>query len=269
MHHSNYREKSKGMEKLKRKIKGKAITFAIYERSEADDTGIKYSHWKQANEGEYALSDDGYVGECIGRKDYTDRKGRVKTFVRLAYGANWAGNTNKIQYLENRSCGVYTQANPTGWVKREANMTRTKNLVNAYVGQLTSTRKVDYNQLGMIYRPDEQNPAATVRRVLKQEVIKKMVEKKLREVLSDKGINSSSVLDTMLEGLDIARNKQDVTNMIKISDVFMDLLEMKPSKKIITDMFQLDVSSNIGDLIAKEEKSLKLSRKIEEDEPAE
>ena len=116
-------------------------------------------------------------------------------------------------------------------------MTRTKNLVNAYVGQLTSTRKVDYNQLGMIYRPDEQNPAATVRRVLKQEVIKKMVEKKLREVLSDKGINSSSVLDTMLEGLDIARNKQDVTNMIKISDVFMDLLEMKPSKKIITDMF--------------------------------
>lgn len=148
-------------------------------------------------------------------------------------------------------------------------MTRTKNLVNAYVGQLTSTRKVDYNQLGMIYRPDEQNPAATVRRVLKQEVIKKMVEKKLREVLSDKGINSSSVLDTMLEGLDIARNKQDVTNMIKISDVFMDLLEMKPSKKIITDMFQLDVSSNIGDLIAKEEKSLKLSRKIEEDEPAE
>ena len=95
-----------------------------------------------------------------------------------------------------------------------------------------------------------------------------MVEKKLKEVLSEKGINSSSVLDTMLEGLHIARNKQDVTNMIKISDAFMDLLEMKPNKKITTDTLQLDVASNIGDLIAHEEKSLKMSRKVEEDEPA-
>ena len=148
-------------------------------------------------------------------------------------------------------------------------MTRTKNLVNAYVGQLTSTKKVDYNQLGMIYRPDQQQPAATVRRVLKQETIRKMVETKLREVLSEKGINNSSVLDTMLEGLDIARAKQDVTNMIKISDAFMELLEMKPNKRITTDMLQLDVSNSIGDIIAKEEKSFKVSRKIEEDEPAE
>ena len=95
-----------------------------------------------------------------------------------------------------------------------------------------------------------------------------MVEKKLREVLSEKGINSSSVLDTMLEGLHIARNKQDVTNMIKISDAFMELLEMKPNKKITTDTLQLDVASNIGDLIANEEKSLTMSRKVEEDEPA-
>ena len=259
------------MEKLKRKLKKKTKVYNIYTQNEADEAGLDYSHWKQTQTGDYALSDDGFVGKCIGRKDYTDKKGRVKTFVRLAYGANWAGNTNKIQYLKNKEYGVYTQANPeaNNWAVREANTTRAKNLVNAYVGQLTSTKKVDYNQLGMIYRPDQQQPAATVRRVLKQEIIKKMVEKKLREVLSEKGINNSSVLDTMLEGLDIARAKQDVTNMIKISDAFMELLEMKPNKKITTDMLQLDVSNSIGDIIAKEEKSFKVSRKIEEDEPAE
>ena len=259
------------MEKLKRKLKKKTRVYNIYTQKEADEAGLDYSHWKQSKMGDYALSDDGFVGKCIGRKDYTDKKGRVKTFVRLAYGANWAGNTNKIQYLKNKEYGVYTQANPeaNNWAVREANTTRAKNLVNAYVGQLTSTKKVDYNQLGMIYRPDQQQPAATVRRVLKQEVIKKMVEKKLREVLSEKGINNSSVLDTMLEGLDIARAKQDVTNMIKISDAFMELLEMKPNKKITTDMLQLDVSNSIGDIIAKEEKSFKVSRKVEEDEPAE
>ena len=259
------------MEKLKRKLKKKTRVYNIYTQNEADEAGLDYSHWKQTQTGDYALSDDGFVGKCIGRKDYTDKKGRVKTFVRLAYGANWAGNTNKIQYLKNKEYGVYTQANPeaNNWAVREANTTRAKNLVNAYVGQLTSTKKVDYNQLGMIYRPDQKEPAATVRRVLKQEVIKKMVEKKLREVLSEKGINNSSVLDTMLEGLDIARAKQDVTNMIKISDAFMELLEMKPNKKITTDMLQLDVSNSIGDIIEKEEKSFKVSRKVEEDEPAE
>ena len=259
------------MEKLKRKLKKKTRVYNIYTQKEADEAGLDYSHWKQTQTGDYALSDDGFVGKCIGRKDYTDKKGRVKTFIRLAYGANWAGNTNKIQYLKNKEYGVYTQANPeaNNWAVREANTTRAKNLVNAYVGQLTSTKKVDYNQLGMIYRPDQKEPAATVRRVLKQEIIKKMVEKKLREVLSEKGINNSSVLDTMLEGLDIARAKQDVTNMIKISDAFMELLEMKPNKKITTDMLQLDVSNSIGDIIAKEEKSFKVSRKIEEDEPAE
>jgi len=259
------------MEKLKRKLKKKTRVYNIYTQKEADEAGLDYSHWKQTQTGDYALSDDGFVGKCIGRKDYTDKKGRVKTFIRLAYGANWAGNTNKIQYLKNKEYGVYTQANPeaNNWAVREANTTRAKNLVNAYVGQLTSTKKVDYNQLGMIYRPDQKEPAATVRRVLKQEVIKKMVEKKLREVLSEKGINNSSVLDTMLEGLDIARAKQDVTNMIKISDAFMELLEMKPSKKITTDMLQLDVSNSIGDIIEKEEKSFKVSRKVEEDEPAE
>ena len=259
------------MEKLKRKLKKKTRVYNIYTQNEADEAGLDYSHWKQTQTGDYALSDDGFVGKCIGRKDYTDKKGRVKTFIRLAYGANWAGNTNKIQYLKNKEYGVYTQANPeaNNWAVREANTTRAKNLVNAYVGQLTSTKKVDYNQLGMIYRPDQKEPAATVRRVLKQEVIKKMVEKKLREVLSEKGINNSSVLDTMLEGLDIARAKQDVTNMIKISDAFMELLEMKPNKKITTDMLQLDVSNSIGDIIEKEEKSFKVSRKVEEDEPAE
>jgi|TARA_R110000765_G_scaffold198814_1_gene304446 hypothetical protein len=255
------------MDTLKRTVKGRNQVYKIYTTEEAYKAGIAHTHWKSADTGKYALSDDGYVGKCIGRKSYTDKKGRVKTFIRLSYGANWSGNTNKIEYLINKEYGVYTQANPTGWAERESRKTRTKNLVSAYVGQLTSTKQVDYKQLGYIYRPDQQKPAATVRRVLKQEVIRKMVEKKLKEVLSEKGISNSSVLDTMLEGLHIARNKQDVTNMIKISDVFMDLLEMKPNKRITTDTLQLDVASNIGDLIANEEKTLKMSRKVEEDEP--
>jgi hypothetical protein len=123
--------------------------------------------------------------------------------------------------------------------------------------------------LGNIYRPDQQEPSATVKRVLKQEFIRDMIEKKLKEIMEEKGISKSSVVDTMLEAIEIARHKQDVTNMLKACDYFMELLEMKPSKKITTDTLQLDVSSSIADAIESEEKSLLMQRKEEVNESKE
>ena len=87
--------------------------------------------------------------------------------------------------------------------------------------------------------------------------------------MEEKGISKSSVVDTMLEAIEIARHKQDVTNMLKACDYFMELLEMKPSKKITTDTLQLDVSSSIADAIESEEKSLLMQRKEEVNEQQE
>lgn len=257
------------MDTLRRKLKGISKVYRVYTQEEAESNGIVYLHWKQSKEGDYAVTDDGYVGLCLGRKDYTDKNGRVKTFIRLCHGANWAGNTNTIDYLVNKACGVYSQANPKSWQEREAKRTRTKNLVSAYVGQALSSSGFDYNKLGKIYRSDQLSPIATVRRVLKQEFIKDMIEKKLKEVMEEKGISKSSIVDTMLEAVEIARQKQDVTNMLKACDYFMELLEMKPTKKIITDTLQLDMSSSIVEAIESEEKSLLVQRKEEVNEPRE
>ena len=46
----------------------------------------------------------------------------------------------------------------------------------------------------------------------------------------------------------------------------MDLLEMKPNKKMITDTIQVDYTKQIADTIAQEDKRLTLQRKSEEDE---
>jgi hypothetical protein len=257
------------MDTLKRRINGINKVYNIYTEEEAESEGLPYLHWKQAKEGDYAITDDGYIGLCIGRKGYTDKNGRVKTFVKLCHGANWAGNTNRIEYMVNKAYGSYSQSNPKSWQDRESRRTRTKNLVNAYVGQALSSQGFDYNKLGNIYRPDQQEPSVTVKRVLKQEFIRDMIEKKLKEIMEEKGISKSSVVDTMLEAIDIARHKQDVTNMLKACDYFMELLEMKPSKKITTDTLQLDVSSSIADAIESEEKSLLMQRKEEVNEPKE
>ena len=46
----------------------------------------------------------------------------------------------------------------------------------------------------------------------------------------------------------------------------MDLLEMKPNKKMITDTIQVDMTKQIADTIAKEDKRLTLQRKSEQNE---
>ena len=126
--------------------------------------------------------------------------------------------------------------------------------------------KVDYQALGQIYRPDQKSPAATVRRFLKQKVSRKMVEKKLKELLVEKKVNKEFALNNLMVALKMSEEKGDVNNFLKANDYIMDLLEMKPSKKMVTDTIQVDMTKQIAETIAKEDKRVLVQRKTEENE---
>jgi len=96
-----------------------------------------------------------------------------------------------------------------------------------------------------------------------------MVEKKIKELLIDKAISKEFALDNIVRALAMAEEKGDVNNFLKANDYLMDLLEMKPNKQMITDTVQVDVTKQIADTIATEEKKLTLQRKSETNEPAE
>jgi hypothetical protein len=179
----------------------------------------------------------------------------------------WVSRFSKILFERNHKYGVYSKTNPKRrWDEDESGTTRAKNTVASYAHMLLSSGKVDFDTLGKIYRPDQQIPAATVRRFLKQKVAKRMIEKKLKELLKDKGVNKELAVDNVLRALHMAESKGDVNNFLKANDYLMDLLEMKPSKKMITDTIQVDMTKQIADTIAKEDKRLTLQRKSEENE---
>lgn len=253
------------MDKIKRKVKGKKAVFMVYTKKEADKKNISYCHWKEVEEGKHGISDDGYVGICIKRRTYTDKKYRTKENVVMCYGVQWITANSKLLYEPNKSAGVYSYVKPEHWAKKESRRTRTKNAVSAYVHQLVGGNGVDYDIVGKIYRSDEAKPAATARRLLKQEEVQKMVDKKLKEILQEKGVTKDMVIDGYLECIDVARTKGDPNNMMKGFDYLADYLEMKPNKKIITETMELDVTSTIADQIETEEKKLKLEQKREED----
>jgi len=244
---------------IKRRFNNTPSTHTIYTQSECDDMGIAYIYWKDASDGDMALSDDGYVGECIYRKEYS----RNRVYIKTIYGVQFVRKDTQLLFLPNHDLGVYSLLKPQTWAEREAKHSRVRNVVNAYVGQLMSPYKVDWHILGNIYRPDQRYPDKSVKRLFRTKEVKAMVEDKLKEIMTDKGITKSFVLDKMLTAVDIAEGKKDVNGILKATDSFMDLLEMKPSKKVITDTMQIDMSSQIADQIETEEKKLLMSRKTE------
>ena len=252
------------MIQIHRRFNNQSSFHKIYTKDECDKKGRTYVYWKDAEAGDMALSDDNYVGECISRKIYQKNLVYIKTI----YGVQFAREDNQLLFMPNHKMGVYSLIKPRFWYDREANTVRVKNTVDAYVSQLLSPFQVDWDILGNIYRPDQKNPRQTVKRLFKQEVVKDMIEDKLKAVLSEKGITKSFVLDKMLNAIEIAENKGDVGGILKAADSFMDLLEMKPSKRVITDTMQIDVSNQIMDQIETEEKKLLMSRKTESKESA-
>ena len=91
-----------------------------------------------------------------------------------------------------------------------------------------------------------------------------MVDKKLKEVLVNKGITEDFVLDTMLEAIEIAKTKLDAGNLLKAADSLQDLLEMKPGKKVVTDTLEIGTSQSLLNEIEENETQLKIQRKTEE-----
>ena len=256
--------------KLFRKIKGKSAEYSIYTKVEAQDKKLAFKYWKEAQVGEWGITDDGYVAECFDRKGYTDKHGKTKTFIKLTCGVGWDTQFSKIYFKINHKYGVYSKTNPKrSYDAQENGTTRAKNAITSYAKMVVDAGKVDYKTLGQIYRPDQQNPEATVRRFLKQKISRRMIEKKLKELLVQKKITKEFALNNLIRALQLSEDKGDVNNFLKANDYIMDLLEMKPNKKMVTDTVQIDMTKQIADTIAKEDKRLVLQRKTEENEVTE
>ena len=251
-------------DKIVRKIKGMKKTYFVYTKQEADNDNISYKYWKEVEPGDHGLTDDDYVAVCIGKNIYTDKQKRERAFIKLSCAVGWVSKNTQRLYEPNRDFGLYSQVKPDYWVRKEIRSTRFKNAVTAYVEQLLNQTGINWDIIGNIYRPEQKIPAATVRRLFKQQEVREVVDKKIRELLSNKGITQERVLELYEQGLVMATSKEDVGNYLKIVDTYVDFLEMKPGKKITTESIEFGVNSSIADQIASEEKKLKLSQKTEE-----
>ena len=62
------------------------VVYTVYRRNEAEEDGIKFKYWKEASEGDYAVSDDDYIAKVIKKRSYIAEDGRTSVYMRFPRG---------------------------------------------------------------------------------------------------------------------------------------------------------------------------------------
>jgi hypothetical protein len=144
----------------------------------------KYTYWKEltpGDEGKWALSDYGYIGEFLKVTEYkVNRRSKKKNyFVKLSFGNCFIGKRTQMLFEDRQANNSWSYVKPQHWTDWVAKRDRTRIICKA-AATMHLNGKVDYARIGRMYRHDHLIPEATGRRFLKIRQIKEMVMEELK-----------------------------------------------------------------------------------------
>lgn len=212
--------------------------YKIYRRGEATESGIQFVNWRTVDIGEWGLTDDGWVAECIKRRVYEEKTNIVFSFGQVWY--NPKTKNGKCEYEPHRKTGSYTMTTPKhGWETKKGKK-EYKNFVKAYVAQLIQG-KINYKILGQVFG-DAENHEIKARMLLKKEYVKEMIDQELKKVFEEKGISEGTVIEMIQNAHDVAAEKKDPGNMLRAAENFVKIFGMD-SKKEEKSQFDAEFAS--------------------------
>jgi len=213
-------------------------TYTIYRKEEADEKGIEYVYWKMVQPGGYAISDDNYVAKCINRKEYPSNHDKNNIYLRFPWGYTFFNPKYASKKL--KVSGRKTNTTFTGkpMLEVKAGQDMMKNLAKAY------SVTWDYNlALDMVlgdYTPSE---FKKWKRAMKTEVFSKMVKEELSDMLTEHGLDKTYTLDLLSEVIGMAKDKKDVTNLMRAVENLQGMHGMK-EKQLVKTTEKLEAISN-------------------------
>ena len=235
--------------------------YPVYTDIEADELGIIYKYWQECNPGEHGLSDDNYVSECIARNNYA-----TNTEMVYPFGRQWLGEKRKLEFEPHYTSNNFSKVSTKPYNEIEAKSGRAQLAIDMYLTYKMAGLSPDMDKIGSTYRPDQKNPAIAAKRLLKTKEAKKMIEEKLKEILTDKGIDEGFVLDTMKNAIEVAMTKDNSADMIRAAKELSVFLDMAPKTKQVTDTLEIDMTHQIQANYEEQRKKLKATKVQEVDE---
>tara|TARA_R100000808_G_scaffold2228_1_gene9243 strand:+ start:1232 stop:1990 length:759 start_codon:yes stop_codon:yes gene_type:complete len=239
---------------INHKNQGK-VTYTVYRKNEAEDKGIDFKHWKKAQEGEYAISDDDYVSKVISKRTYTSDAGRDSVYMRFPWGYTFYNPKYSSKKLV--VAGRKTNVTFTGksYIEVQAGQDKMKNLAQMFALKPDYDLAIEW-AIGAV----TQSQRRKWKRTMKSEVFKKMVREELQNLLHEHGLTEKYTLDLLEDAIKVAKTKKDVPSMMRAVENLQDMHGMKEKYMEKTvDKIESKSISMIDD-ITKEESHIAASR---------
>ena len=236
------------METITRHFGGKPKDFRVYTLEEAREKRIPFlDEWVLAQAGDWVRTDDDWVTLCHKRSRIIKRKvlSDFYTFTfcrRVITISRKTGEVKGSQELlfepyKGREKIDYTSLAqyPKTWVESEAKRPRTRQAVKLYAALFIARNghleKEDWDIIGATFRKDQEIPAATFKRMLRQEKISQMVVEELRNILIGQDITEEKIINMYEEVRQKALTYKQLNVAKGVVDKYADMMDMKPHRK--------------------------------------
>jgi hypothetical protein len=204
--------------------------YTIYTKREAIEASIDFKHWKEAENDGWVISDDDYVAEVIQIKEYDGSNGSHNKMIKMPYGYI----LYNVKY-PNRTFNAIGRSTPHTYsgkpgIEVKSKQDKMKNLAMTYAQTMNKDLAIELAFPGGV----NENARGRYKRIMRTETFGKMVREELQKVLSEHGMTEGYTLDLLAEAIAMAREKKDVTNILKAVDNLQTMHGMKETKKVKT-----------------------------------
>ena len=209
-------------------------TFKIFKKEEADSENIQYKYWREAREGEYGISDDNYVAKVISKSVYNP----TSIYVRYPYGYTFFNP--KYESVSLKASGRKSNTTISGKTQWEvlSNGQKMKNLAMVYAQTMDYDKAIEH----VLDNPTN-NQKVMWKRRMKKEKFSDMVRDELQKLLQEHGLTEAYTLELLEETIKKAKDKGDVTNLMRAVDNLQDMHGMKEKHQVkVTE--QIEATSN-------------------------
>ena len=233
-------------------------TYTIFKEEEAKERKIEYKYWRDADEGEYGVSDDNYVAKGISRSVYKP----TSVYVRFPYGytfynPKYSSSTLRASGRKSNN----TISGKTHWEVLSKGQTM-KNLAMVYAQTMDYDKTIDH-----VFDNPSKSKRQTWKHRMKKENFKNMVRDELQKLLQEHGMTEAYTLELLEETIKKAKEKGDVTNLMRAVDNLQDMHGMK-DKHLVKTVESIESTSNVKliDELREEEEKLIATRTTTKEE---
>ena len=231
-------------------------TYTVYRAKEAKENDIKYKYWKDADTGDYAISDDDFVAKVINRREYADNGTGTNIYLRFPWGYTFFSPKYPSKRLKVRGRKTNTTFTGKSYIEVQAGQDKMKNLSAMFAIKPDYDLAIEW-ALGAVTDSERRK----WKRTMKSEVFKSMVREERQKLLQDHELTEDYTFELMKETIELAKTKKDVSNLLRVVENLQELHGMKDKDMVKTvDKLEVGSASRLIDELREEEQHLIATR---------